>query len=144
MTILADPPVFVHNSDIELGYPYTSPTFTLLLPTPEFNNVERLGRTRIQTETRGGDLLLYSDPVWPKDDELAYTITNLPHAKRLLLEAFIQESLGKFIRLRDYEDLVWKAIITTPEAEFVEDGKNACGPVYTVSLNFSAELVSWV
>jgi hypothetical protein len=140
MTLPLTPPTFVKRTGVEFAFPYTTPTYFINLPNPTFGNQETLSGSRVQTETRGGDLILYGDPTWPKDDQLDWTITNLKHLDKLNLEGFIRVTLGKEFRLTDHESLVWKAIITNPDAEIVQDG---LGPRYTVNLTLNVVLMSW-
>lgn len=140
MTMPLVPPTIVTSRLVTMQYPYEGLTTTLQLPCPEFNDSKRLSGTRIYTETRGGELIIFGDETWAKDEELAWTFTNLTILKKRALELFIRESLGKEIKLTDHLGLVWKAIITTPDAEFVQDSP-VHGGRFTVSLTFNVELV---
>jgi hypothetical protein len=141
MTMPSSVPAFAHTGSVIFGYPYGSPTDNqVILPSPEFNNANRISVTRIQTETRGGDEILFRDPNWPTDEELAWTFTNLTDTQKDALVAFIATSLGKDIHVTDYEGLVWRAVITNPETEFVQDYAGGCNR-YTVSLVLNVEWI---
>lgn len=139
MTIPLTPPSFVRRSTVELAYPYAAPTTTIELPSPEYGNQENLSWMRLQAETRGGDLLIYRDSAWPKDDELVCVFTNLKELQKQNLEEFIQRSLGKEFKYTDHQSLIWKAIITNPNVEMVQDARDR----YTVNLTMNVELISW-
>lgn len=138
-------PTFPHQLVTTLQFPYSFVTTTILLPNPEFNNSERISRTRIQRETRGGDLETFADDIWPIDDELAWTFNNITLSQRDDLASFLELTLGQEIKVIDHEGMTWKAIITNPEAEFVQDGNDDCDTGrFTISLVLNAELISWL
>lgn len=142
MTIPLTPPVFARQSHVEFAYPYTSPTLTILMRTPALGDVERISQTRIMVETRGGDLIAYRDPTWPEDNELALTFTGITTVERNNLKNFIQQSLGKEFKYTDHLGQVWRAILTNPEVEFVQDTGGNCA-THTVNLVLNVELTSW-
>ena len=47
-------------------YPVVSPTVSVTLRSPELGNKDRLQFNRISRETRGGTLIVFADPMWPK------------------------------------------------------------------------------
>lgn len=138
MTFPTEPTVSL-QAHTKLEYPYTSPTTTVLLPNPLFGNSDRISQTRIYTETQDGTLILSRDGIWPKDNELAQTFSEVTSAQKVALQAFIALTLGKEFKLTDYVGQVFKAIITNPETEFVCDS-DECGGKYTVSLTFNVEV----
>lgn len=140
MTMPLIPPVILRAETISMAYPYTGPVSTIILRAPEFNNSYRTSCTRIYTETRGGELVVFGDRLWAKDEELAWTFTDLSLVDKLLLEQFLIQSLGKEILLIDHLSLPWKAIITNPDAEFVQDS-DACGGKFTISLTFNVDFI---
>ena len=63
-------------------YPATgTATDTLVLRAPEFGNKDRLQFNRISRETRGGTLIVYADPMWPKTQTLVLTFSALKPAQ---------------------------------------------------------------
>jgi len=105
----------------------SGPKEKLYLRSPETDDRHRIGYTRINRETRGGELSVYQDPNWPSIDTLLFTIValsdgkgNCPDKINDLLD-FFQTNLGIEIMLHDWEGISWRGIITTPNEVAVED-----------------------
>ncbi len=109
---------------LTLTYPYISPTTTLELRSPEFGNKDRLAFNRINRETRGGTLIVFADPKWPKSQVLVLQVDHLKHSQVVELLEFLAESLGKEIGLLDWEGRQWRGIITTPDATVTHVGRH--------------------
>jgi hypothetical protein len=122
---------------LTLTYPYVTPTSTLVLRNPEFGNQTTLNYSRIFGETRGGTLIVFSDPIWPKIKTLSMQINALSEAQVQDLLDFFGDSLGQEIGLLDWENRQWRGIILTPDAEVTDNGE--CNK--TVSIQFEGELV---
>jgi len=141
------------ESDIDLDGPYTGVTspFALIYPAtggatdtvelkaPNLGNRDRLSFDKINEETRGGTLIVFADPIWPKVQTLALTFSGLTSAEGQELLRFMQEHLGEEIRLSDWEQRVWRGIITTPNEPLVQDGP---GCQFTASFEFEGELTT--
>lgn len=105
----------------------SGPKEKLYLRSPETDDRHRIGYTRINRETRGGELSIYQDSNWPSVDTLLFTIVALSDGKgdcpdkiNDLLD-FFQTNLGIEIMLHDWEGISWRGIITTPNEVAVED-----------------------
>jgi hypothetical protein len=122
---------------LTLTYPYIAPTTTLVLRNPEFQNKESLNFNRINRETRGGTLVVYADPDWPKAKVLTLTLRHLKQAQVDALLTFLQESLGKEVGLLDHENRQWRGIILNPDAEIAHVSRED----RTVELQFEGELI---
>lgn len=125
------------TATLTLTWPYAVPSQTLVLRNPVFGNIDRLEFQRINRESRGGTLLIYADPNWPKQQVMALQIDSLSEEKKVQLVTFLQSSLGQEIGLLDHENRQWRGIITTPDAEITHVGN--CN--YSVSFEFEGELV---
>ena len=125
------------NATLTLTYPYTTPTTTLVLRNPEFQNQDSLNFNRINRETRGGTLVVYADPNWPKAQTLSLTVNHLKQSQVDDLFDFLLESLGKEIGLLDHENRQWRGIILTPDAEVAHVGREN----RSVQFEFEGELV---
>src|SRR5574340_265827 len=76
--LLGNIPVIDPNaSGVTLSYPPTSPTTTVTLRGPELGNKESLEYQRINRESRGGSLIIFADPMWPKIKKLGLSFTGL-------------------------------------------------------------------
>lgn len=97
---------------------------SIKISAPEIGDSYKLEDTRIFRNTRNGDLLLYSDPIWPKIQTFNYRFSFLTITEIQLLKSFIKKTIGSTITLLDYENNNWQVIITTTELEYEQTGKN--------------------
>jgi hypothetical protein len=125
----------------KLVYPAIGPfTDTLVLRAPNFGNRDKLQMNRISRETRGGTLVVYADPIWPKIQTLAVAVSGLTWTQASGLHTFIDNYLGLEIGMLDWEHRFWKGIVTKFDDPIVQDGK---GCKYTVSFEFEGELATY-
>ncbi len=122
---------------IELRYPATGgATDTVTLRAPSFGNKDRLSFNRITRETRGGTLVVYADPIWPKIQTLALSISGLTAAEKDELLAFMEDTLGLEIGLTDWEGRYWTGVIVAPDQPAVQDDRET----FTATFEFEGEL----
>lgn len=121
---------------LTLTYPFVSPTLTLVLRNPEFQNIERLENVRIARQTRGGHRILFADPQWPRWRTLELDMRGLKDTDVPSLRSFLISSLGKEIGLLDWENRQWRGILTNPDAEITQTSRDQ----FAVSLTFEGEL----
>ncbi len=116
-----------------LLYPATgAPTQVVTLRSPNLGDIDRLAFDRINRETRGGTLVIYADPIWPKVETLLLTFSVLKSEEKDALLAFMRTTLGKQIRLIDWENRAWRGVIVNPQDPVVEDRRNS----FTASFEF--------
>lgn len=108
---------------------------TLVLKAPRFGNRDRLQMNRISRETRGGTLITFADPAWPKVQTLVLQWLGLTESAAMELLDFIEEHLGREIHLEDWEGRTWVGVIMEADPA-VEDGKRG----YSLGLTFEGEL----
>lgn len=113
-------------------------TSQITLRKPEMDNRDRNAYTRINQETRGGRLIIFSDPQWPHVRTVAATVTGLTESEVDSYQSFVLSTLGQEIGMTDWEGRVWKGVITTPDEVAVQDGRNA----WTISLEFEGEILN--
>ena len=121
---LYQPALGVHTSEVELRQ-------------PELDNRDRNAFSRVSQETRGGKLLVFADPTWPRIRTLAVTIVGLTETKVDELQTFIQSTVGQIIGLTDWEGRLWSGFITTPNEQATQDGKKR----WTVTFEFEGEML---
>jgi hypothetical protein len=127
------------TAGFRLQYPSTGMvTDELLLRTPNLGNQDRLAMTRINRETRGGTLIVFADPIWPKVQTLLVSFSGLSNTQAQGLLTFMDTYLGQEIRLIDWEDRVWVGVITNPSDPIVQDGP---GCQMTASFEFEGTKV---
>jgi hypothetical protein len=101
--------------NVYLFYPPDNPTDTLTLRGPELDNRHQLTYSRISRETRGGTLIIYSDPIWPQTQKLLLSFVGLSETEAQDALTFVKLTLGKQIGLRDWEGNEWSGLILTPD-----------------------------
>lgn len=111
---------------------------TLTLPSPEFGNGETLEFTRINRKTRGGDLMVFRDNTWPKDDVLSFNFERLTEQQSQDLLRFLAHSLGKDITLTDHESRKWIGYVLTPTGNVIQPAprRSACDRAFAASFEF--------
>ena len=112
------PPTLIPLSEITLSVEGSSVT----LRNPNLGNRDRSGFQRINRETRGGTLIVYSDPVWPKTQTLILEFSGLSETKAQEFLTFIAYSLGQNIELEDWEGNLWGGIIVSPQNPIIREG----------------------
>lgn len=103
---------------------------TITLRVPEFGNTDSIELSRIQRNSRAGDLIIWRHPSWPKAEKWKYSFQNLSERQSKDFLAFIDATLGQEITLTDHEGVSWSGIIVTPEAPVSQEGPDAgvrCG-----------------
>jgi hypothetical protein len=123
---------------LSLQTPYLGvPTSQVYLRAPEMDNRDRNTYTRVNSETRGGSLVVYADPSWPKTRTLAVTVVGLTEVQVNELQTFMNTTLGQEIGLTDWEGRLWKGFITNPNEAATQDGPEK----WTVTFEFEGEMV---
>jgi hypothetical protein len=133
---LAAPPVGV-DARFQLVYPATGAVAaTCTLRAPNLGNKDRLHFNRINRETRGGTLVVYADPAWPKTQVLVLSFSCLHRTEALALLTFLTTYLGQEIGLIDWESRYWRGLVTTTTDPVVEDAADQ----FTANFEFEGEL----
>jgi len=99
---------------------------TVDLVAPYFGNLDRLAMDRVNRETRGGDLVIFADPDWPKRQTVSVTFSGLTRTEIINLQRFIADHLGEEIHVTDWEGREWEAVIITPNEPATYDGRDNC------------------
>jgi hypothetical protein len=121
-------------SGVTLFYPWISPTTTVTLRGPDLGNRNRLEFQRIKRETRGGTLIVWADPMWPKNERLVLSFSGLTELEGQALLTFVYTTLGQEIGLIDWEGNWWRAITVTPNETLVRNGRE------NLSINLEFEI----
>jgi hypothetical protein len=126
------------TTPFQLLYPATGDaTDYVTLRAPDFGNKDRLSFNRVLRETRGGTLIVYADPIWPKIQTLVLNFSGLPTVKARQLLDFLDGHLGEEVGLMDWEHRYWRGVVTTPDDPVVQDGPDS----FSASFEFEGELV---
>lgn len=111
-------------------------TDAVSLKAPNLGNKDRLSFNRILRETRGGTMIVYADPTWPKVQSLVLSFSGLLNVEAQELLTFFEDHLGQEIGLIDWEHRYWRGVITTPNEPIVEDQFDS----FTATFEFEGEL----
>ena len=111
-------------------------TDSVSLKTPNLGNLDRLAFNRVLRETRGGTLVVFADPIWPKIQTLVVSFSRLLRVEADNLLDFIEAHLGMEIGLIDWEHRYWRGVITTPDEPIIEDRFDS----FTANFEFQGEL----
>jgi hypothetical protein len=112
-------------------------TRVLELRNPDFGDTESVDIRRINRRLRGGDPVLFRDPMWPRSITYTWKWSFLSQADLTRLLDFMRASLGQEITIVDYEGVTHApCIITTPSEEVSQDGVED----YKAGLSFQVEL----
>ena len=133
------PVTLVARDTVLIQYPYTSPTHTLELRNPGFNDKLVIQKSRIYRVSRGNDLIVYRDQIWPKARIINYAFEGLTQTQAEDALTFYEVSLGKYIKLTTYESLVYKGIILNPNNPISKETKHDCS--YTLKFDFQGTLI---
>jgi hypothetical protein len=128
----------VIEAPFQLVYPAdgSAVTDSVTLKTPNLGNLDRLAFNRVLRETRGGTLIVFADPIWPKIQTLVLSFSGLKQTEAMAVLTFIEAHLGLEIGLIDWEHRFWKGVIINPDTPIIQDGRDS----FTVSLEFQGEL----
>lgn len=107
----------------------------ITLPAPDFGNVEGMEFNRVNRRTRGGDLIIYRDPTWPKSKTFNYKWTALKKETREQVIQFSRRNIGKLMTMNNYEGNLFTGIIRGPETKFTEDRRD----LHSVEILFEVE-----
>ncbi len=111
-------------------------TDSVALKTPNLGNKDRLAFNRVLRETRGGTLIVFADPIWPKVQTLVLSFSGLLRVEAYELQTFIDDHLGLEIGLIDWEHRFWRGVIVNPAEPLIEDRFDS----FTTSFDFEGEL----
>ena len=111
-------------------------TDSVTLRAPNLGNKDRLAFNRVLRETRGGTLIVFADPIWPKIQTHVLSFSALRRSEAQDLLDFLSDYLGQEVGMIDWEQRYWRGIVTVSEEPIIEDSFNS----YTASFQFEGEL----
>ena len=83
---------------------------------PAFGNTESIEVFRAFNTSRNRTRHIFRDPDWPNNRQLSIVSDENTQAEADTLLAFLSNTLGKEIRIVDWENRTWIAIVTNPES----------------------------
>lgn len=107
---------------------------TVTLRKPDFGDSNSYEAFRIQRASRGGDLQIFQDPIWPTTEVLDFKFSQLDDPSDLI--TFLTASLGGQIDLHDQFGRHWKGFILTPEGQIIQPKRKT----FTAAFRFQGVL----
>jgi hypothetical protein len=112
---------------------------SVTLRAPELDSHDSNAFTRINRETRGGKLVVFADPTWPKVNTLSCVFTGLTRTELNALQDFILLYIGEEILLTDWDGHEWIGVVLKPSDTATCDGKNK----WSVGFEFVGQLLEY-
>lgn len=97
-----------------------------------YGDIDRLVFDRINRTSRGGTLLVFADPIWPKLESLVFTVSAVKKDEAQGFLDFIEPRIGQQMTLTTHEGRQWQGIITNPQDAVIQDARES----YTLSIEF--------
>lgn len=134
---ISDPFDPTFTKGLQLRYPSgASPVDVVTIKrSMNFGDIERFGFDRVNRETRGGTLIVFANPNWPKYQSLVFTISAVTADTATAVLAFLDSYLGRRIGLLTHEGRLWSGVITNPSEAVIQDHRDS----YTISIEFEGE-----
>lgn len=123
------------SSTVTLSYPTVGPTTSVTIRAPEFGDVHRLNFDRINRESRGGTLQIFSDPDWPTQEVLVLQFTTLKESEAQEVLTFFADTLGLEVKLVDWYGRTWHGFVTNPESPIIRSRRG----IVDLSFEFEGE-----
>lgn len=114
--------------------------YSITLNIPEFGDEYEIEHQRINRQTRGGDRIIFKDPIWPVIERTSLKFNGLSQSKIHELMTFMYNTMGKTISLVDHNGITWNVMITNPDAEAEQSSGQACGG-FDIQLEFEGSRV---
>lgn len=108
---------------------------SVTLTIPEIGDVDKIDVSRVEEQTRGGDLIIYRDPIWPVTEILKMKFTTLSRIVSDEFLHFMMDTIGQQVTMIDWQGVTWLGIITTPDAQRMCNADNSCG-LYEIEIEF--------
>jgi len=112
------------GAGFQLSYPLNGATDTVILRAPELDTRDKNAFNRVNRETRGGRLVVFADPTWPKVNTLSCTFIGLLKTEIDTLQDFILNYIGEEIQVIDWDGRIWEGVVLKPNDPATCDGKD--------------------
>lgn len=101
-------------------------------------DIDRLAFDRIYRETRGGTLVVFANPIWPKIETLVFSVSTVKRTQAQAVLTFLRTYLGQDITLTTHEGRQWSGVVMNPQSAVVEDRPNS----FTINIEFEGTEVT--
>lgn len=131
-------PTLIHSSTVTFTFPYVTPTQTVSLPAPEFNNRDVIRIERINRETRGKTLKTFRYSIWPIIRRLSLSFLGIPPDDAESMKTLLRASVGLEVGYLDFESRQWRGLIINPDTAISQEGPNCAD---AIRIEFEGDLV---
>lgn len=114
-----------------------SQILSVRLPSPTFENEEKVEFDRINRKTTGGDLIIFRDPEWTETTTLNLKFIAISEVQKSQMLYFFEVSLGLTITLQDWEGYIWNGFIINPGTDAITPDRTGL----TLSIEFQGSIV---
>ena len=94
---------------------------TVTLRKPDFGDSDSYEPYRVSRLSRGGDLQVFQDPMWPTTEVLSFKFSYLDPTVAESLLVFLKATAGQVITLKDHFGRTWTGFIITPAGDVVQE-----------------------
>jgi hypothetical protein len=112
---------YTYYNNVQIFYPIETMATLIELHGPDLGDIDRVGHSRINVETRGGTLIVYADPIWPRSRSLVLNFNGINDTQGSALLDLFNSSLGVEIGIRDWYGRVWSGIVTNPDTALIQN-----------------------
>jgi hypothetical protein len=113
-------PVFTRIAKVRFKYGATE----FYVRKPDFDDTYKYDFTRISRRSRGGDLIISRDSIWPATKTLNIRFTFLSQLDIDNFLSFFKLTLGKKCRYLNYDSVEWEGFIMNPQTEATQLGRD--------------------
>lgn len=106
------------------------------LRAPAFSDTQSYDAYRVNTESRGREMIIFKDSIWPTTKILAMEFDYLSETQAAAMLALLQVSVGQTVTYTDHFGRVWSGHIINPEAEVLQKGPSN----FTLEIEFQGVL----
>ena len=103
---------------------FTGNNLTLQLRPPAFSDKYNYTERRVNRNTRGNDLIIYADLMWPYTELMDMIFEFLNETQKTQVENFLLKNIGTIITYTDQFNKVFRGIILNPEERLQASGPN--------------------
>lgn len=108
----------LHHTNVS----WTYGSFSFTVRAPDFENNEMMEFSRVSRRSRGGDLIIYRDPMWPESISIELPFSLLSETDKNNFIQLFYSSLGQMVTYVDHFGLTWQGIILNPQEPIIQYG----------------------
>ena len=100
---------------------YSLESNSLTLKNPEYGDTEQIVKKKTVNDTRGLVAKVFRRDIWPAYRKLVYEFKGMCEDRVQPILDFVKQTQGLEIELLDYNDRIWKGVISNPDLKIRQD-----------------------